>query len=183
MKFLRGLQQRQLAFHRHFQQLSGDDQAVDFVRAFKNAVDAGVAVRAGDWVLLAETVTTEHLHAFVCDLTQHFRAVHLDDAGLDAAAFNRFEFVHASVHERVDLAGDAVRGALSAVNRRSHLTEFFNNRAVARDWLAETMAILRVFSAVLQDRFAAADAARTEFVAPDVEDVEGDLCAATDDTE
>ena len=36
---------------------------------------------------------------------------------------------------------------------------------------------------MLQDRFAAADAARAEFVTPDVEDVEGDFRAATDDAE
>ena len=45
-QLLDGGHQRQLAAHGALQQKSGDDEAVDFVGAFEDAVDAGVAVGA-----------------------------------------------------------------------------------------------------------------------------------------
>lgn len=77
------LHQRQLAFHRAFDQRARDEQTVDLVRAFENPVDPGVPIDAFNPVLLNKAVPAVNLHALIGDEIERFRAEHFVDRALE----------------------------------------------------------------------------------------------------
>src|SRR6185437_17020510 len=64
-KRFRGLHQTQPALLGALEQHAGGEQAVDFVGAFEDPVDARIAVSALDGVVLMVAVAAVDLHAFV----------------------------------------------------------------------------------------------------------------------
>ncbi len=75
--------QRNDARHGALHQHLDDQHAVDFVRAFENAVDAAIAIGARDRIILMEAVAAENLHRFVHAEVQRFAAHHFADRTFD----------------------------------------------------------------------------------------------------
>src|SRR5262245_12446572 len=179
LKFLRGGQQGQLAFHRALEQHSGDQQPVDLVRAFEDAVDAVVAVDGLDRVTAGEAVAAVNLHCLVGAIGQDLAAGDFQDRAFDRVLFNRGEdFGRVVLVDRAlavfDEAGGAVDGRFADVSPRQHLGQLVFDRAEIGYRLPELASLGGVFRGQLQRVFAAADAARAEFEAAEVENVERD---------
>ena len=87
-RLLDGGQQRKLSAHGALQQPAGDDEPVDFVGAFEDAVHARVAIGALRRILLDKAVATVNLHGLIDDVVEHLRAGDLDDGALDGILLN-----------------------------------------------------------------------------------------------
>ena len=104
-QFLDRRHQRQLPGHRALQQESGDDQPVDLVGAFEDAIDAGVAIRALRRILLDKSVARVNLHGLVDDVVDHLRAPDFNDRALDGVLLDRLQRLLRGIGGRfVDLA-------------------------------------------------------------------------------
>src|SRR5262247_576878 len=185
LKFLRGGQQGQLTFHRALEQHSGDQQPVDLVRAFEDAVDAVVAVDRLDRVAAGEAVAAVNLHGLVGAVGQDLAAGDFQDRAFDRVLFDRGEdFGRVVLVDRAfavfDEAGGAVDGRFADVSPRQHLGQLVFDRAEIGYRLSELAALGGVFRGQLQRVFAAADAARAEFEAAEVENVERDQVPLAD---
>src|SRR5262245_13108916 len=188
LKFLRGGQQGQLAFHRALEQHSGDQQPVDLIRAFEDAVDAVVAVDGLDRIAAGEAVAAVNLHGLVGAIGQDLAAGDFQDRAFDRVLFNRGEdFGQVVLVDRAlavfDEVGGAVDGRLADVSPRQHLGQFVFDRAAIGYRLPELASLGCVIRGQRQCVFAAADAARAEFEAAEVENVERDQVALADLTQ
>src|SRR5579864_8502886 len=76
-------QQRKLTGHGALQQPPRDDQAIDFVCAFEDAVHAGIAIHALGGILFDESVPAEDLHHFIDDVVEHLRTPDFQDGALN----------------------------------------------------------------------------------------------------
>src|SRR5215813_23715 len=182
LKFLRGGQQRQLALHRALEQHPRNQQPVDLVRAFEDTVDAVVAIYGFDRIAAGEPVAAVNLHRFVGAVSQDFAARDFQDRAFDRVFFDGGEhFGRIVLVNRAlavfDEAGGAVDGRFADVSPRQHLGQLVFDRAEIGYRLSELAALGGVFRGQLQRVFAAADAARAEFEAAEVENVERDQVA------
>ena len=186
---LRGRNQRELAARGALQQHAGDQQAVDFVGAFEDAVDARIAVGALDRVVLMVAVAAVDLDAFVDDVVEHFGGVDLDDGALDGELLDGLE--HAAARHRarsrrsradwLDQADDAPAHRFGGVDANRHFGELVLDRAELRDGRAEGLPLLGVLEATWRARsWRRPPCAGAQLQAADVEDVEGDDVPAAD---
>src|SRR5215510_5655448 len=185
LKFLRGGQQGQLAFHRALEQHSGDEQPVDLVRAFEDAVDAVVAVDGLDRIAAGEAVAAVNLHGLVGAVGQDLAARDFQDRAFDRVLFDRGEdFGRIVFVDRAlavfNEAGGPVDGRFAYVSPRQHLGQFVFDRAKIGYRLSELASLGGVFRGQRQRVLAAADAPGAEFEAAEVENVERDQVALAD---
>ncbi len=190
-QFLDGGHQRQLPGHTALQQKSGDDQAIDFVGAFEDSVDAGVAVGALGGIFFHKSVATVDLDSFVDDEVDHLGAPDFDDGAFDGILFDSFanffggvcagfvDLVQRDVHH----ADRAVDHSFAGVDAHCHVGEFFANQAEVGDDFIESLALLGVANGVFERDARAADAHGSQLEAADVQNVEGDYVAFADFTE
>ena len=80
--FFTACDQRQLPSLRTLQQHAGRQEAIDFVRAFKDAIDARVAIGALHRVVLVVAVAAVNLHALIDHVVEHLGSEDLDEAAL-----------------------------------------------------------------------------------------------------
>src|SRR5947209_16679782 len=83
--------QGKLAFEDTAEERSGGDEAVNLVRAFKDALDTGVAIGFLNRIFLHEAIAAEDLHALVYHKGQHFAAMYFGDRRLNRVLLNRSE--------------------------------------------------------------------------------------------
>src|SRR5215475_7531902 len=188
LKFLRGGQQGQLAFHRALEQHSGDQQPVDLVSAFEDAVDAVVAVDGLDRIAAGEAVAAVNLHGLVGAIGQDLAAGDFQDRAFDRVLFDRGEdFGRVVLVDRAlavfDESGGAIDGRFADVSPRQHLGQLVFDRAEIGYRLSELAALGGVSRGQFKRIFTAADAARPEFEAAEVENVERDQMAFADLTQ
>ena len=129
-----------------------NEHAVDFVGAFKDAVDARVAVRAANGIIFVESVAAEDLHRFVHDKIQHLAAVDLGDGALDGIFLQNFHGVlnlisraRSRRHGRLDVSCRAVYHRFHRENLYGHLRQFFFHQAEIADLFSKRFALLRIF--------------------------------------
>ena len=169
------------ALHQHLD----DEHAVDFVGAFKDAVDARIAISAADGIILVETVTAEDLHRLVHHEIEHFAAIDLGDGAFDGVFL---EDLHGALglvatagsggHGGFDNAGRAVNHGIDGEDSHGHFGKLFLHQTKFADLLAEGLALFRVFRGGHKHILGTAEAGRTESEAPRIEHVEGDNVAA-----
>ena len=101
LQLLHRFHQRQLPALCALQHHAGGEQAVDFVGAFENAVDARIAIGALHGVVLMEAVAAVDLHAFIDHVIQHFRREDLDEGAFGGELLDQLS---ASLQEVFELA-------------------------------------------------------------------------------
>ena len=177
--------------HGALQQKAGDDQAVDFIGAFKDAIDAGIAVSALGRILFDETVAAVNLDGFVHHVVDHLRAPDFEDRTFDRVLLDRLarffggigaglvHFVERDVHH----AHGAIDQRLADIDQRRHVRHLFAHQAEVGDHLAERLALLGISNGILQREPRAAHAHRAQLEASHVQDVESDDVALADFTQ
>ena len=154
-ELLDGGHQRQLAGHRALHQPAGDDQAVDLVGAFEDAVDARIAVGALGRILLDVAVAGEDLHDVVHHHVEHLGAPDLQDGALDGVLLDALlDLARGALGVGVDIGQGGVDHADGAVDQRfadvdagGAFGELFLDEAELGDGLAEGLALLGVADA------------------------------------
>ena len=171
-----------LSAHGALQQPAGDDQPVDFVGAFEDAVDARVAIGALGRILLDEAVAAVDLHGLVDHVVDHLRAPDLDDGALDRVLLDRL----ASFLGGIGLACRLRRARRPSCRRCDRpaprrrrcnvamLASFSRTRPKSAMTLPNALRCLAYAIAFSSDSARAAHAHRAQLEAANVEDVEGD---------
>ncbi len=148
--------QRELAGHRPLHEKAGDDEAVDLVGAFEDAVDARVAVGSLRRILFHVTVTGINLHHVVDDRIEHLRSPNLKDGALHRifldslldlpgrAGLRRIDGREC----RVDHADRPVSHALSDEDGGRRVGDLLLDQAELGDGFAEGLPIFCVTNAV-----------------------------------
>ena len=134
------------ALDRALGQHAGDQQAVDLVGAFEDAVDPRVAVLPLGRVVVHEAVAAVDLHVLVDDEVDHLAARDLEDRRLDGELLERGEHGVAlvrAVDGAVDQPGGAIEHGLDGVLADDHLGELVADGAERGDRLAELLALRR----------------------------------------
>ena len=118
MTFLMAGSSGKLSAHGALQQPAGDDEAVDFVGAFEDAVDARVAIGALGRILFDEAVAAVDLHRLIDHAVEHLRAPDFDDGALDGVLLDGFADSLAAREFFVDLGQSGVHHADGAIDHR-----------------------------------------------------------------
>src|SRR5215472_1303992 len=181
-QLLDGGHEGELSAHRAFEQKAGNDKAVDFVGAFKDAVDAGIAIGALGGILLDKAVAAVDLDGFVDHVVDHLRAPDLDNGALDGVFLDGLaglgegvgcslvDFGESNVHH----ADRAVDERLTGVDADRHVGDFFAHQAEVGNDLTESLALLGVADGIVERDTASTDAHGTQLEAAHVQNVEGD---------
>ena len=174
---------RQRALGRPFGQHAGDQQPVDLVGAFEDAVDPGVAVLALGGIVVHEAVAAVDLHVLVDDDVNHLAARDLEDGRLDGELFERGEHGVAlvrAVDGAVDQPGGAIEHRLDGVLADDHFGELLADGAERGDGLAELLPLGGIRRRLRDYPARAAAAHRRQLEAAVVQDVERDFVALAD---
>jgi hypothetical protein len=174
--------QRQLAAHRALQQETRDDEPVDFVGAFEDAIDAGIAIGALRRILFHEAVAGIDLHRLVDDVIDHLRAPDFEDRALDRIFLDRLAPFLWPRRGWPSRSPKAARPSFRPCDRRAtrrhrsacHVRDFLAHQSEVADRLAERLALLGIGHRALDRNPRPAHAHRAQFEASDVQDVEGD---------
>src|SRR5208283_37309 len=187
-RFFHPLKERYVPLGGALKQHSRDDQPVDFACAFKNAIDASVAIVALHYIILVVSVAAVDLHPFIRDVVEHLRSVDLNDGALRRVLFNRLHFllrgvrlsVRASLQPALDESHNAPHHGLGRVNANRHFRKLVLDGAKFSDHGSKSLALLGILRADGKHILGCARQTGTDLETPDVEDVEGNDVAAPD---
>ncbi len=154
-------------FHQHLH----DQHAIDFVGAFKNAVDARITVRPADRIFFMETVAAKNLHGFIHHVIEHFAAVNFCDRAFDRVLLENFHGVSDLVagrrgHHGFDVSRAAIHHRFDGKNLDGHFRQFFFHHAEIADLFSKGLALFRIFRSRREHVLRAAHAGSAEREAP-----------------
>src|SRR6185437_13074523 len=183
-----GWHQWQLPAHSPLQQKSGNDKAINFVRAFEDAIDSGITVRSLRWILLDKAIAGINLQSLIHNIIEHLRRPHLNNRTLDRILFNRLESLLACITGGfvyngkgcVHHAHCAEHQRLADIDERGHVCQLFAHQTEIGDNFFEGLALLGVADCVIQGFARTAYAHGAKLESADVQDIKGDDVAAAD---
>src|ERR1700733_6338316 len=184
-QLLDGGHQREVAGTGPLHQPAGDDEAVDLIRALKDAIDAGIAVGPLDRVLFYITVTAIDLDSVIHDSVEHLRTPYFQNGALDGVLLDALlnltrVFRCAGIESRqrvVNHSDGAIGHAFHGEELGGGISQLLLNQAEAGDRLAEGLTLLGVADGVAKHRTGGAYTGRAQLEAADVENVEGYMVA------
>ncbi len=141
-----------------FSKKAGDDQPVDFIGAFEDAIDARIAISALGRIFFDKSVAAVNLDGFVHHVIDHLRAPDFEDRTFDRVLLDRLArffcrigagFVH-FVERDVHHAHGAIDERLAHVDQSRHVGQLFAHQAEVGDHFAERLALLGISDRVLQ---------------------------------
>ena len=166
LQFLHRLDQRQSALLRALQHHAGGEQAVDFVGAFENPVDARIAIGVLARILLTEAVAAVNLDALIYNVIERFRREHFNEAAFGRELFDSLQCVGGIAgHVSFNRANHSIGHAFAGVHTHGHLSDFVLDHAEFADGLSERFAFLRVLDRVREVRAAASVRERAQLQA------------------
>jgi hypothetical protein len=151
-----GRQQRQAPLQGALQQESGDDETVDLVGAFEDAIDAGVAPGALRGVFLDIAVAAVDLQIRIHRAVQHLRAPDFYDGALDGIFFDALlDFARGCVgaergQRGVDGANHTVNEGFAGEDAGGHVSDLFLHQAERRNGFAEGHPLLAIANRIAQ---------------------------------
>ncbi len=157
----------------------GRQDSVDFVGAFEDSVDAGVAIEALHRVVLMVAVAAMDLDGFVGHEAQCLRAENLGERAFHGELFDRGE-QRPLLHQILDVAHDAVGHRLIDEHARGHLRQFVLDQPELANRLPERLALAGVAKRMRKSFLAFPVGEHRELEAAQVENVEGDDVASAD---
>ena len=173
--------------HCPLQQKAGNDEAVDFIGTFENAIDARIAVVAFRRIFFDEAVSSVDLHHLVDHVVEEFRSPNLEDRALDGILVDQFPYrghvglAFAQLRDGcIHLSNGSISHRLAREDADRDVGNLLANQAEVGDHLAERLALLSVRDGALEAMPRRADGPGTQFEAAHVENVEGDHVSLTD---
>ena len=176
------------AFEGALEQHVHGEQAVDFVGAFVDAVDAGIAVVAGSVALFREAHAAVYLHVFIHHIAERFRAGYFQQGTFDGVFFGGFElgisigsaFGFEQFFHLLHVVGSAVFGAFAGENADDLLGDFVLDGPKVGDGPAKLDALFGVLNGFSDDVLGGAHAEYAQFEAAYIQGVEGNFMALAD---
>ena len=182
-------EQRKLSAHRALHHPAGDDQPVDLVRSFKDAVDARIAIGALRRILLNVAVAAHRRNQFIGHQREHLRSVDLQNGTLDGVFLDAARNINRlglfarrlcrpySAKSRINQPRRAIGHGFGCVELRRSRGDLALDQAKLRDCFAECVALLGVADHARQRVPRAADAGNGQLEPAHVEHVECDVMA------
>src|SRR5690606_38024620 len=175
--------QIEVPLHRTLQQHVDREHAIDFVSPLEDAVDACVAIRAIHRTLSRETHASKDLYALVHNKIKNLRTVDFHDRALNRELLQRLEPClsgsHTPGNQRrigiVDVLARAITRRFRRVHPRNHFSNLMFYCPEVGDLRSEWFPLLRILDRNGYRTLAATQSSRTQFDAPYVQYVDGDL--------